>query len=234
MVLAGKGNMKRYSLRLAALLLAAALPVMVIASALVVYVAREERRAVEAETKARAARLIDLLERDIAAPVRVLEALASSVNLDRADLAAFHAEARRVLASQPDWLTVVLLDLDGFQLLSARQPLDRPRIKVVEPASYAEVLRTRRPVVGGSSDPSPLTGVRAVPVRVPVLRDGAPRYVLTAPVKPHGIGELFAASGLPADWVGAFVDRDGRVVARSREAERYVGQLATEPTRAAA
>jgi hypothetical protein len=80
---------------LIALLVAAVLPVMAIASVLVVYVARQERSAVEAETRANVARVVDLVDREIGADLRVLQALATSANLDQPDLRSFHEEARR-------------------------------------------------------------------------------------------------------------------------------------------
>jgi hypothetical protein len=149
-----RGDVKIYSARLVALLLVAVLPVVAIASVLVVYVARQERRALEAETQAKVARVVDLVGREITADLRVLEALATSASLGGSDLARFHDEARRVLASQPDWLTVILLDLGGGQLLSARQPLARGPAKVIEPQSFEELLRTGRSMAGHLSEPS--------------------------------------------------------------------------------
>ena len=125
--------MRSGNVRLVALLVAAVLPVVAIASTLVLYVAMQERRAVEAETRARVTRLVDLVDREMRANLRVLEALATLTNLDGPDLPAFHDEVRRTLASQPGWLTIILLGLDGWQLLSARLPLDRPPARVVEP-----------------------------------------------------------------------------------------------------
>jgi signal transduction histidine kinase/ActR/RegA family two-component response regulator len=219
---------KSYNFRLVALLVAAVLPVMAIASVLVVYVARQESSSVETETRANVARVVDLVDREIGANLRVLEALATSANLDQPNLRSFHEEARRVLKSQPSWLTLILLDLDGWQILSARQPFDRSPIKVIEPHSYEEAVRTGRAVVGGISEPSPRTGIRAIPLRVPVVRDGRTRYILTAPLRPNSIGALLRGGGVPAAWIGGVVDRAGRIVARSRDAEIYIGRSANE------
>ena len=163
----------------------------------------------------------------------MLEALATSANLDVPDLRPFHAEAGRVLASQPGWLTVILADLDGWQVLSARLPFDRPPIRVIDTPSYEELLRTGRPVVGGISPPSPRTGARAIPLRVPVMRDGRLRFVLTAPLSAEGVERLLQGSGIPADWVAAVVDREGRIIARTRDAAAYVGQPASASARTA-
>ena len=222
--------MKSYNLRFVALLVAAVLPVVAIASVLVVYVARQERLSVETETRVKVARVVDLVDREISANFRVLQALATSANLDHPDLSSFHDEARRVLESQPSWLTIILLDLNGWQILSARQPFDRPSLQVIDPRSYEEALRTGRSVVGGISEPAPRTGNRAIPLRVPVVRDGRTRYILTAPVIPESIGRLLRDSGVPAAWIGIVVDREGRIIARSRDAEIHVGRSANEDT----
>jgi signal transduction histidine kinase len=224
---------RTHNARLVALLVAATLPVVTIASVLVVYVARQERRTVETETRAKVAQVVEAVDREIGANLRVLEALATSAQLDGPDLRAFHAEARRVLASQPGWLTVVLADLEGRQLLSARQPFERPALEVVDRPSYDELVRTGRPVVGGISPPAPRTGTRAIALRVPVTRDGRLRYVLTAPLRPEGIGRLLHGSGIPAEWVAGIADREGRIVARTRAAATYVGEPASPAARAA-
>ena len=101
-------------------------------------------------------------------------------------------------------------------------------IKVIEPHSYEEPVRTGRAVVGGISEPSPRTGIRAIPLRVPVVRDGRTRYILTAPLRPNSIGALLRGGGVPAAWIGGVVDRAGRIVARSRDAEIYIGRSANE------
>jgi hypothetical protein len=217
-------DVESYSARLVALLLAAVLPVVAIASVLAVYVARQERGALEAETQAKVARVVDLVGREITADLRVLEALATSACLGGPDLARFHDEARRVLASQPDWLTVILLDLGGWQLLSARQPPARMPAKVIEPQSFEELLRTGGPLAGHLSEPLPVSGLRAVPLRVPVRRDGQLRYVLTAPMRPDSIGRLLARNGLiPEGWIGRGSRRQRPESVRRRERAGVVG-----------
>ena len=64
-------------------------------------------------------------------------------------------------------------------------------------------------------------------VRVPVIRDGVVKYVLSAGVAPKGMLDLLSSQKLPSGWVAGVVDQHGRIVARTREPERYVGQLAS-------
>ena len=68
--------------------------------------------------------------------IKTLEALATSDDLERNDLKAFHAEATRVLAAQPDWSQVILSDAQGRQLLNTRLPFGSPLAGNVENTSW--------------------------------------------------------------------------------------------------
>lgn len=66
-------------------------------------------------------------------------------------------------------------------------------------------------------------GNLAFPVRVPVVRDGAVRYVLTAVVRPEAIADVLARQSIPEGWAVSIFDAGNTRVARSREDERYRG-----------
>ena len=71
-------------------------------------------------------------------------------------------------------------------------------------------------------------------ISVPVLVDGRVAYVLSGGVSPKRLQALFAEAGLRSGWGGGIVDRSGILVARSRDANLYVGQPAQPPMAAAA
>jgi signal transduction histidine kinase/ActR/RegA family two-component response regulator len=83
------------------------------------------------------------------------------------------------------------------------------------------VLTDRSPVVGDLvAGPDHLLLFR---VRVPVVRDGTLRYVLTASVKPEEVRDVVVRHGAPGDWVISIFDASGRRVARSRAHEENLG-----------
>ena len=139
------------------------------------------------------------------------------------DLASAHRFARRVLASRPEWRAILLAAPDGMPLFNTAREFGAPLPPVAEPKSLAEVVRTEGPVVG-SLERGP-HGNLGVPVRVPVLRDGQVRYVLTAVVRPEAILRVVSEQRVPADWIVSVFDANNVRVARSREHERYVGGL---------
>src|SRR5262249_20085421 len=94
---------------------------------------------------------------------------------------------------------------------------------------FREVIQTRKPAVGNLAQDL-LIQAPAVPVRVPVVRDGTVVYVLTAAVRPSSLQEVLERTMPPRDneWAKSFNDRRGLVVARSRDPQRFVGK-ATAP-----
>src|SRR5262249_5301907 len=64
------------------------------------------------------------------------------------------------------------------------------------------------------------------PIRVPVLRDGATKYVLTAVIAASAIGQLLDDQRLPSGWIAAILDAKGTIVARTTALDRIVGQPA--------
>jgi hypothetical protein len=59
--------------------------------------------------------------------------------------------------------------------------------------------------------------------------DGSQRSVSVI-MPAEAVSRILADQGLPASWIGAIVDRNGTVVARSRDAERFVGKPVTPRT----
>jgi signal transduction histidine kinase/ActR/RegA family two-component response regulator len=74
-------------------------------------------------------------------------------------------------------------------------------------------------------------GEYLVPVVVPVMRSGEVHFAISATVAASTFADVLAAQRLPEDWVGAILDESHRIVTRTRDAERFVGSLATEDLR---
>jgi signal transduction histidine kinase len=147
--------------------------------------------------------------------VDVLQSLAASDSLRNDDLATFHDHLGRVLATQRDWLTVLLLAPDGRHLVNPQVPLGQPLQRTLQqPGSFERVVHELRPAVGGVIEHGTITGRTGIPVRIPYLRDGRLVYVLTAIVKPEAFERLMHEQQLPSSWVSGLVDARGRFIAR--------------------
>jgi signal transduction histidine kinase len=209
---------------LVALVLAAVIPIVVFATIVVVLVWRSDRAANEARLRNTARALALAVDREVLSTVTTLETLASSEHLDRPDLAAFHNVARRALDTQRGhgWLTILLTSREGEQIVNAARPFGSVLSRTLTPQEFAEVATTGRPSVSGLLTGTAL-GQPFVSVRVPVVRNGTPRYVISAAIAPQEFVTLLREQNTPPDWLSSVFDRKGITIARTIAPERFVG-----------
>lgn len=157
-----------------------------------------------ADLQRAAAGLTALLETELAADTRALEALANSPNVDQGDLVAFRQEAQRLLVQQPGWLTIALVD-GTRQLMNLRFPPGAALPPAAE-LPVGPVLQT------GRASPAVLADGQ-IALRLPVRVDGALRYALVAVLPHFTLSQAMERAVLPPGF-GALVLDESRVVAR--------------------
>jgi signal transduction histidine kinase len=222
-------------LRAYLLLLALATIVPVVAFGAVVgyFLIQEQRETFRRGAEERTLAVLTAIDNELAGSVSTLEALATLPSLDDGNLAAFRSRARRVLAVQPDWHNINLALPDGQQVMNLQVPAGKPLPNIGRlDGSFGQIRETGQPVVSDLAV-GPVLKRWSFAVRVPVFREGSVRYVLSAGVRAESISRVVLAQGLPPDWVGVVVDRNGRIVARSYKSEETVGQLASTSLRGA-
>ncbi|UYW28324.1 histidine kinase [Methylorubrum extorquens] len=216
-----------------ALAFAAAIPVLLLSGLVATLMAQQQRDLARSAAVASATRVAERVASDIAAQVAVLEAEAASATLDRPDLAAFYAEAERLRQAHPLWATVELAGPDGAQVVNLLRSLDEELGPTADRRSFDEVVRTRRPVIGGIGPAGPVSGKRLVALRVPVIRDGQLRYVLSVRLATNAVSSILRDAGAPEGWVGTIVDADGNTIARTRAEVEELGHPANPALQAA-
>jgi signal transduction histidine kinase len=209
------------------------LPVVAFSALVLLQLAGEMRGSAERRLQRSASRMNAAFERETSATIRTLQALAQSASLDgEGDLERFTGEAQRVWHTQPSWLTVILLNPDGEQLVNLKSGKASPRPPATEPASLWHTVETHQPSVGVLAL-SPGSGRWAFPVRVPVMRDGQLRYVLTAVIPAEALADV-VANQQPLEeeeFTRTVVDSAGLVVFRTRNPERFIGTPASSAYR---
>ncbi len=210
--------------------LATLLPLVAFAVLLSGLLVERERDTFRRGAADRARAILTAVDLQLSGVVTALDGLALSRAIDENDLADFHTQAQRVLASRPDWRTLQLASTSGQPLVDASVTFGSP-LPAFDGAPYRErVVKGAQPVVGVLTRASGMAE-SYVPVVVPVLRYGDVRYLLSATVAPAAFNDLLAQQKLPDTWTGAVLDAVQRVVARNRETERFVGSLATADLR---
>ena len=206
------------------------LPVLAFAIFVSVVLVEQDRSTVERAAMDRARAMMTAVDAELRGSITTVLAIGASPALQTNDLATFHAEAERVLTTQPNWLDVTLAEPSGRKLIDALTPLERPGERMLDPASSARVVRTGRIVIG-NVDQLDASSPPGIPIRAPVMLDGQLAYVLTAIVRPDSFQDIVRQQRLPDGWISGIVDANGNFVARIPA--RPAGEPASNAFRAA-
>jgi len=201
------------------------LPVLVFSTVMAVIFWRQQRLAFEQQFLERVRAMSIALDRMLEGSTTLLLGLASSPELDRGDLRGFYERARRVAAAQPDWATVAVIDpATGRELLNLLQPFgESPAPSEASTDAFRRALTTGAPVVSGLVRSS-ARGVLSTHVFVPVIRDGATRYVLDAAVDSAVWLKFLASYPIDSGATMTLIDKDGTVIARTLNNDRWAGR----------
>ncbi len=204
------------------LLVVAFVPLVLLLSFFVWRYADSERRVVEARRLDTVSNLSFLVDAEVRSIRATIEALAVSPTLDAKDWPAFRTYAKSFVG--PRIALIALLESSGQQVMSTAVPAGEPLPKRADMSMFADALAGKSmvsDVIIGTLLQRPL-----VTVVVPVQRDGAVAYLISAVLLPERLLSLFAEAGVNPSWAAAVVDRQGRFVARNLSPEATVGQMA--------
>lgn len=218
--------------RLTLIVLAVAIPMLLLSGLIVLQLADNQREAQRNSIMYVSRAILSAADAQVGRYIAIAQALAASSALQQDDFAAFREEAERALPGLPGaW--VVLVDTRGHQLvntlLPASQPL--PRANAQRLADETRAFESKRvqveDVIIGMVAEAPVTGVG-----VGVFRAGEPVYYLTIAVKASAFYELLNSQRLPDGWLAAMIDRRGNYIVRSLDNERLAGKPASQGWRA--
>jgi diguanylate cyclase (GGDEF)-like protein len=209
---------------LAGLVAACLLPALVALAAMVVVNYRVQEAAVQNEAVMRARTMLLLLDGELEAIESGLHVLANSIEIASGDPVRMHDRLREAQLSRPVD-SYVLLDAQGLQRASTFAAAGVVERRDAMALQMRPVFATGRPSLSGIF-PSPATRNPVVALGVPVMKNDAVAQVLAATITPDEILKAMEPS-LPDGWGAVVIDSGGRIVTRTRDAARFVGQAAT-------
>ncbi len=190
-------------------------------------VSRTERRAVVNAALETVEALSLVTDREMAVRTAMLQALSVSPSLQEGRLRDFHREASRLADGVTN--TIVLLAPDGQQLLNTRLPFGEP---LGRSPAFASGMPDQRRFIVSDLFRGPVDDRYTFAVRIPVMVQGRP-MLLGYGSPASELQQIFRDQPLPAGWLGVVLDGQSRVVARTRDPEQRVGQVASETLRRA-
>jgi PAS domain-containing protein len=195
------------------LLLGTLLPLVVLAAVTVFYAAWDEFQSTKIGMQNTARALAAAVDREIQASITTLEALATSEVIDRGRPRELHQAVIRLLPTQPGWRTVILHDPDGNTIFHSSFPFGTPRPRVIDPDSFERLVTTLKPTIMDYTQ-GPVSGP-TIGARVPVLRDGKLKYVLTASIDAARLDEILREQGLADSRYAVVYDNTRAQIASS-------------------
>lgn len=161
-----------------------------------------------------------------------LRALAASPSLAAEDWRALHGQA---VQSAPRGTFVAVLDGEGRRLLNTYFPVDGGGIVLTETTAaplVRQALDGGGIVISGLVDRAAL-GEPAVVATLGADTDAGRRVAVMLVIPSSHLSQILGQHNLPADWISAVLDQNDRVIARSRDRNRFVGTTAVAPVRQA-
>jgi signal transduction histidine kinase len=213
----------RIRTRLLIIILAILVPAFAAAALAVGYVYVEERRAQENSVTEAVRAFALLVQNQLATQEGILHALAASPALAEGDLKEFYQHARLLAPTRAT--AIILLEPNGRQLMNTRAPPGAalPETRRSNINALMAKYGTDRTIVSDLFV-APFGGQHDFVIQVPVRVNGQLRYFLSMSRDAASLQHLMEIQRFPPHWQATIADRNSRVIARTREPDRYRGR----------
>ena len=165
-----------------------------------------------------------VVERELARKEATLKTLAVSPSIQTGDLKTFYGYAK---TSAPELeRTIVLIDLDGQQVVNTRMPFGSP---LPRSRAFEALRRSAGPMATIISDLyfAPVGKRQSFALQVPVVHEGKLAGYLAMGSFAETLQKPLEDQRLPKGWNATVLDRMGTVVARRIRPDEFVGKPAT-------
>jgi signal transduction histidine kinase len=207
---------------LTTLVLVTAVPLAVLAGWLTRTSARQQRTLIHGQNIEKARAVSAAIDLEVERTMGALIALSTLDPIDQADLHHFTQIAARLLPIHRSWQAVRLVDRQ-VRIVASTEPGD---VIFGDPEWISRIFETGRAAVSTVRRRS--DGAWIVNVGVPVMRAGKVRYVLAARVGANALTESLGRQPTPEGGVLTLLDAEQTILARTRNADRYVGAKPTQ------
>lgn len=185
----------------------------------------KERAAQDAQAERIVADATTAIERELERYKLALQVLASSTFLADGKLESFYLRAQTLSESIPG-SSIALRRANGETVFLTTQPFGEPLDKATDPGLQAAdrlAIQHRSPVITDLIN----DGYRSnlVALEIPMVNEGRVD-LLTLGLPSQSILNILTSRILDSEWLLLVTDNDGRIIARSRDNEMFVGQKA--------
>jgi len=158
--------------------------------------------------------------------------------IERRDFALLHANLTKAASKARLIDHFVLVAPSGQQVVNTLVPFGEPLPVSRNLDKYAATFKTGQPSISGLSTGT-VSGRNELFVTVPVQLQGETAYVFVSVMSASSLTNLLSSLHFPSEWLANIFDNDGKIVARTRDQDKYIGkkvsfglqeQLARQPS----
>jgi signal transduction histidine kinase/CheY-like chemotaxis protein len=181
---------------------------------------RQQQSLIDRQNVEQARAVGEAIDEEVGRTIAALNVLTLLEPIDDADKTHFAQIASRMLPLHSGWQSIRLIG-PSLQVLATTDSSPEPHV-VANPDWVRAIFGSGHPAVSDARQ-DPATGRWVVNIGVPVLRGGTVRHVLSARVFTQVFGEILARQTAPAGGVLTVIDATPKIIARTRNEERYLG-----------
>jgi signal transduction histidine kinase/ActR/RegA family two-component response regulator len=203
--------------------LAALMPIGLLAGVLFWFLWQAQQDSRDLEQVARARTMAALVQSELDSTIHRLELLSRSPLLAPESMPAYYAQLQMLLPDNEDWANLLLISRDE-QLINARLPYGSPLPRLGDAPYQQQAFVTGKPAVSDLFR-ARTRPVDTVDIAYPVVREGKVAYLLIVSLRRERFIDLLAPMTRGGD-LSVVVDREQRIISRSRQHEAFAGQAA--------
>ena len=197
-------------------------PVLLAGVLVVDKIRREERESALQNLKETVRGVSLIVDRELQGSLSALRALGDSEHLATGNFEAFYKQAAS-LNGPHVW--TFLLDETGTQIINTIVPYGTAPPSTSALERVTQVIQSQKPLIADLSV-SPVTGKLLTSIYVPALAAGGKKYVVAQAFDVDHWPGASLFDEIPANWIAAVIDRQGRFIARSHMAKELLGKNA--------
>ncbi|MCB1888520.1 MAG: response regulator [Rhodocyclaceae bacterium] len=189
---------------------------------------RREKLRLETGTLQTARAMALAVDRELSKSLVVVQTVAQSHYLKVNDLKGFHQHALDILQTEAFGRNFVLVDPAGQQLVNTLKPMGEPLPRAVESrlrpgGGVHDVLSSGKGAISNLFF-GPVTDGLVAAADVPVRHGTEVTHVLSLAISFERLNQILSQQQLPETWQTAIYDRNGIIVARTHQPEKFVGE----------
>lgn len=210
--------------RLVLLVAAVLLPGILLTTWLIVQTYASARTAVERNLRESVRALSLLTDALLRQHEAQLEGVAATLDPGPGNMASLDRKLRSLSRERECWF--VLADTTGRQWINTSQPPGASLPTIIPPPDLLEAVRRGRTHISNLAASS-VSARPVVRITVPVRGDAGQGWMLSCVISSDAVAASLLNQQIGVGWLISVIDREGRIVARSRDPERYVGGQAS-------